>query len=276
MYDHGLEDGGKNVSCVSAYGDQVLSCSDGRTGKLWAMHDSNVKLNCIGRGVHRGSVTSCALQGRCVYTACTDGKLVLWDGRKTDEKCLESYKDHSSDVLSIALDGAWLVSGGRDKCVCVYRVAYPNGELTLFKKFEAAKSMVRSVAVSEKLNLIMVGSDDGRIRFFNLSSEDADPVFQEKYHNDWVTGVSLCGETNLAISGSSDGTAVVFDVAFQNEKFFCCKKHTLAHKNPVCSVSTKQGYIAMGAKDGIRLWRESDGKQSTWWRAKDVSSIFIL
>ena len=157
------------------------------------MHDSHVKLNCIGRGVHRGAVTSCAMSGRCVYTSCMDGQVVLWDGRKTDETKIASYKDHASDVLCIAVDGQWLVSGGRDRVTCVYKITYPDGELTLFKKLEPAKSMVRAVAVNEKLNLIMTGSDDGRIRFFDLFSEETQPLSDMngggRHHNDWVMGV---------------------------------------------------------------------------------------
>ena len=56
------------------------------------------------------------------------------------------------------------------------------------------------------------------------------------------------------MSGGNDGVAIVFDIDFgENSSVRYHQKFRLEHKNPVTSVSTKQGVIATGAKDGIRL-----------------------
>ncbi|MEM6612814.1 MAG: CHAT domain-containing protein, partial [Cyanobacteria bacterium P01_C01_bin.72] len=139
--------------------------------------------------------------------------------------------------------------------------------------FEGHKYDVNSVAISNDGNYIVSGSDDGKVKLWDVKGQTLIHTFAGHKYD--VNSVAISSDGNYIVSGGADYTVKLWDVKEQT------LIHTFAgHKYDVNSVaiSSDGNYIVSGGADyTVKLW---DVKKQTVVRTfeghkYDVNSVTI-
>ena len=154
-----------------------------------------------------GQFVACSRANQIYLYHVPTGQLVT----KLSDETLDSEQStgiaHRDMVQSLAfnVDGDMLASGGFREVKLWRR---PEDVQRLKLNLDAAGS---AVAVSPDKQWIAVGTEDHQIQLF--SSESGEPGSQLAGHTGKVTGLRFTPEGQRLISGSSDGTVRIWDVA---------------------------------------------------------------
>ncbi len=204
-------------------------------------------------GGHTDRVTSiCAApDSRVAISGGRDGTLRVWD--LASGECLRTLTGHTGPVLSVAVsdDGRTVVSGGRDKTVRVWELDSGRCVHTL----TGHGSLVYAVAISADGRRAVSGARDGdRLLIWDLDSGDI--VHRPGGHTGGVATVAMAGR--LAISGSHDGTARVWDAGTGE----CVRVLDDSHRGSAVDA------VRLSADGGRALTVGSGGRAQLW----DVAS----
>ena len=108
-------------------------------------------------------------------------------------------KGHSASVWSVAFscDGTRVVSGSKDKSICVWDASMGKLERIL----EGHSEPVLSVAFSRDGTRVISGSRDSSVRVWNMNTSEMDPVLG---HSGWVRSVAFSPDGIQLVSSSFD------------------------------------------------------------------------
>lgn len=141
-------------------------------------------------------------------------------------------------------NGKLLVTFGSNKIVQIWDTA--NGrEIRQIK----APNYIWSIDFSSDDETIVIGSDDNKIRLWNLSTGKEKSVLSG--HNELIKSVAFSPDGRFLVSGSDDKTARVWDVLTGQIK------QTFTHLNPVRSVTFSRdgkSILTTDSKGSIFLW----------------------
>jgi len=137
-------------------------------------------------GVHVGSITCVLATDSLIFSASTDGTVAVWDLAAAvagDEPALLAHMvDHTDKVTALALAFGALFTGSADKLVKRWALpasagGRPMGSSSLIRKaddwsctlgWRAHDAPVACLAATETLGLLCSGSEDGRLRLWQL------------------------------------------------------------------------------------------------------------
>ena len=245
------------LTCVCWHGDEQIAFGSA-SGHVRIRHveDASFGLTTQGRAGHSGpvySVTRCGSRGHLVLSSGQDGKIRLFDPRSrwgmTREVSTVSAAYHPVRSVAATVGGedyttAVACDGGSRGGLSVFDTRRPRGmsddpshhglqadprwragthspKGNAVARLEGHTSLARAVAMSESGSVVVSGSDDCTVRFWDLSrssssaAEGADnySFFDEEKHGQWGGGLSSGG------SGVWGGVGTCLELSVQRIQF---------------------------------------------------------
>ncbi len=157
-------------------------------------------------------------------------------------------RGHANGVESVVFspDGAYIVTGGRDGVIRVWR----KDDGVLLRELEGHSGWVYSVAFHD--GQIASGSDDKTVRVWEAESGRCLKTLEG--HSGWVYSVAF--HDGQIASGSYDKTVRVWEAESGR-----CLKTLEGHSGGVSSVAFHDGQIASGSYDNtVRVWEAESGR----------------
>ena len=294
---------------LSRDGLQALSGSTDQTLKLWDVATGQCVRTFRG---HRGSVNSVSLSfdGQWALSGSADETLKLWG--MASGRCLRTFEGHRKDVITICLssNGDWAMSGGADAELNLWDLAphqvWPlvalepsrptlsERAIQMNRRYRAEVGASQLAAGNglyvEAANLLRKArSIDGYGRQKEVVDLWADlyrhlPKKQLSYawektifqgHTGKVTSLCLSSDNRSVLSGSTDQTLKLWDVATGQ-----CVRTFKGHTDTVNSVSLSfdgQRALSGSADKTLKLWDIATGRcvRTLGRYIYGVSSVFL-
>lgn len=135
--------------------------------EVWDVTTGNLCLRPLGKHIDTVNCATLSLNGACVATASTDQTIHIWDAN-TGESVREPLNQHSGQVYIMALSavGRYLASVSNDNTLRMRDLPQESAELAMF----IVEGSFWSLCFSPKSNCFLLGSNDGEISFWNISS----------------------------------------------------------------------------------------------------------
>lgn len=156
---------------------------------------------------HTGFIKSIVMDDKNrLYTAGGDKMIIQWDASTGNvlKKVLTPHYNKIND-LAISKNGKYLVTGSEDKSVLVYWA----DSLVLYKKYIPNSSAVACVSISPFNEWVVSGGWDHKIVFTSLKTDE---MFTLNGHKGAVLDIDFAPDGKYLISGSTDNTAILWDV----------------------------------------------------------------
>lgn len=246
----------------SPNGTQILISSQDGKAKLWDIQGSLLK-EFIG---HKEDVLASSLSsdGKQVLTASRDWTIKTWD--ITDVKSLSAKGAETADgevsaIYDVAFfpEKQWVLTGSADGKAILW-----DAEGNQKKQFIGAGDTISAVTFSADGKEILTGSKNGSVKLWNVEATGTEiKAFTKEFkdrdnpsHKGTVNSVVFSKDGKYILSGSSDGTAKLWD-----KKTGKVRKRFQAHTASVNSaIFTPKGEILTGSSDGtVILWNFSGG-----------------
>jgi WD40 repeat protein/serine/threonine protein kinase len=211
-----------NDVVFSPLGDRVATASDDRTAALWDAATGQELVRLTG---HRDRIRSVAFSpdGQRVVTASNDKTARIWDaetGRQLDE-----LTAHDQAVLCAAYsaDGRWVITGGEDNQALVWDVT--GDQPAVIARLQGHSAAVTAVAFSPNgTRAVTVSQDhtailwDPRPTTESGGQSKGTEILTLKGHAGEVTTVSFSPDGRNVLTGSQDGTLILWPTADWNEQ----------------------------------------------------------
>ena len=248
--------GGVNAIALSEDGNIMVSGGNDGTVRLWNLRTRKP----IGSPLQgsKMAISSVAISedSQMIVSGGYDGTVHLWNsltGEKIKSFTNSSVKSTHGIVYSIAIsqDSNLIFSGRYSGQIDLWDVR--TGKL-IKSTIPANSSPIRSIDLSRDQNTIVSGGHDAAVRFWQVPNGEQKKLshsrdFNFKVHKDYVNSVAISKYGNIAVSGSSDGTVVLWNS--NSVKSF------KGHRGYVNSValSADETTIVSGGGDGtLRVW----------------------
>jgi WD40 repeat protein/serine/threonine protein kinase len=282
---------GDKVQAVALSADQryALSGSGDRTVKLWETATGHCLRTFEG---HSGAVLSVALapDGQHALSGSSDRSAKWW--RLSMDRCLCTLEGHTGAVNSVSLTagGRYGISGSADKTLTLWslpedliapfqlsRVMPSDAALAAWNQYEQALAQARQAASAGDYALAARSIQEARslpgygrrpevmaqwsALYARLPRKTLQGGWEARTldgHTGAVTSVCLSRDSRYALSGSSDRTLKVWEVATGR-----CLKTLEGHASAVTSVASSAdgNYLLSGSADKtVKLWERTSGR----------------
>ncbi|MGO8926024.1 MAG: protein kinase domain-containing protein [Limisphaerales bacterium] len=254
-------------------GQRIVTGSSDQTAKVWDAANGNSLFTLTG---HNDQVFSVAFSpdSKRIVTGSNDQTARVWEAANGRE--LLTLKGHNSGIYSVAFsppDGQQIVTGSDDGTAKVWDAA--NGQETL--TLRGHSNDIFSVAFSPDGQRILSGSWDGTAKVWEAASskelltltghsiEIASAALSPypKGHVARVFSAAFSPDGRQIVTGSSDGTAEVWDAASGRELF-----PLKGHSEWIISVAF--------SPDGQRIVTGSVDKTAKVWKAASGMELVTL
>ena len=271
---------GGNTVAFSPDGSQLAAVADRESVKIWDANRGELEHTLAGRN---GDISSVAFDssGKRLVTANGGGQAMVWDvttGGRLLTVTLPGYPANNALVASFTPDGKQLVTGGIDGFLRFWDIeSRPAKELFSLSYYENPSYLLaydspRSISFSPDGKYLAVGTCLLGIvwDFQRLQTDPSNrPLFTLHGHQNCINGLSYSADGSRLITGSSDGTAKVWDAATGRELFSLA-----AGLGSIYSLAlSPDGIHALSAhQDGsVAVWDISPGGSREWWEVYPAS-----
>ncbi len=202
--------------------DGKLIAGGGRDNaiKLWDAATGRELFTLTG---HRKSVRHLVFSpdNKLLASGSQDADVKLWSVTTGQE--VKTLTAHSGGVTAIAFsaDGKKLVSGGQDRMMLIWDIAEGDSDVA----YLGSQAWINAVALSSDARWLASGSEDGEVRIWEVASRSAQgepqvinrPLYKLTGHTGPVNSLTFNAGGKLLVSGSSDGSMKLWDVAAGRE-----------------------------------------------------------
>ncbi|MBW0534913.1 hypothetical protein O181_074628 [Austropuccinia psidii MF-1] len=223
--------GQKESLVVSGGCDRDVRVWDVATGRCkFVLHGHSSTIRCLK-----------VLDGRPIaVSGSRDASLRVWDIEKGVQKHI--LVGHTSSVRAIEVHGNRAVSGSYDTTCRLWDV--DTGEC--LKVLRGHYHQIYAVAFDG--TRIASGSMDSTVCIW--SSQTGELLALLQGHTALVGQVQINGQSNMLVTGGSDGRVVIF-----NLESFECVHRLCAHDNSVTCLQFDDRFVVTGGNDGrVKLW----------------------
>jgi WD40 repeat protein len=265
-------------------GRTLASGSHDQTIKLWDIETRECFNTFKG---HSAWVWSVAFSpdGKRLASSSDDQTVRLWDCETGH--CLTTLQGHTSRIWSVAFspNGEFLASGAEDQSIRLWNMHTTesqtlnraSGDLEIGqcrRRFQGATNLVWSIAFSPDGCSLASGSEDQKIRLWNLETGNCFQTLEGHSRRIWSVAYlphieAITPPQNLLVSSSDDHTIRLWDL-----NIYKCLQTLRGHLNWVNSVAfspTGKRLASGGGDNTVRLWDIDTGeclqilKEHTQW-----------
>ena len=283
-------DVGVNAVAYSPDGKWIASVSDDGMAKVWdAKTGASHRAFTHKKGENANDVAF-SPDGKLIGTAGDDGMVKVWEMANPTEEpkyqlmgVAEAPEWDEASAVAFSPDGNRLAAGGSDGTVLIWNFSERGAEAQILPTGHAKK--VRAVAFSPDGKLLVSASNDKTVKVWNTeacellqtlgedtavpadltSTPAASPTVKgPATHTEGVTALAFSKDGKYLATGSDDMTAIIWDVAIDNNKPAVPPirwHYNFPHKSPVTGVAF--------SSDGTRLATTGRDMQVKIW---DVTS----
>jgi len=152
-------------SCLRALpnGDLLLGFHDGAVGVLPADNRTAEGLKLLGE--HSAAVIFCEVtgDGRRAVTACTSGRILLWD--MSAGRSIRRFQQKSLQCVCLSKDGRLMLTSGRDRATRIWSV----DSMEPIAVLPAEYGIVESAVFGPSGRTVAICSRDGTVRLWSLT-----------------------------------------------------------------------------------------------------------
>lgn len=207
------------------------------------------------------SLVGIAASGPWCFTVGKTLMLQKWDLETLAVQKTARARHQRNSVTCIAANDEFVVTGGRDRQICVYTVA----SLSLVHTFYLTqyKAEVLCMTFRHGTSELYVGCADLRLRTYDLSQM----AFVETLygHQDHITGVAALSQTRCVSVGSHDRTVIFWKIPEESRLTFRGGDTKLAAQNPgpditlegsidCCAMLDNQFFVSGSDNGNVSLW----------------------
>lgn len=188
-----------------------------------------------------------------VYCGCKGGTIVKWDA-VSGERLAEiegggaEEEGHRGDVLALALssDKAFLVSGGADHSILVWR----RGTYACVKALTGHRGPVTCLGFRRKSLQLFSGSGDRTVKVWDL---DTMSYVETLYgHQDTVTAIASLDREHCVSTGARDRSLRLWKIVNETQLLF--EAGAVSESLDCVAMLSETGFLT-GAQDGtIAMW----------------------
>lgn len=261
-------------------GQSFASSSRDQSAILW---DQQFAVKAVNRG-HQFRVNNLAFSpdGQHLVTVSDDKKAILWD---TKGNALKTFEGHSDFITAVNYmpDGQFFVSASMDGAIKTWPI-----EIKEAVHISPFKDQVSAVTLSSDGKQILLGvyaftrmeafasrvmPDPTPSRNAYLFNTDGDTIKVLQGHSHGITSVALSPDDRFALTGSNDGTAILWDLN-SSEKIVQPLKVLDKHdpkKQVMCVAFSPDGqYLLTGSADkSLILWNNAGDSLLTFMGHED-------
>ncbi|OAX34526.1 WD40 repeat-like protein, partial [Rhizopogon vinicolor AM-OR11-026] len=251
-------------------GRRIITCSLDGSLRLWDL-ESGTQIGGGWRDGDKGAVMTIALSpnGKTVASGSVTGIVTWWDVET--KKVISRWTGHSESVESVcwSADGEHVVSGARDGTVRVWDV---KSSKTILGPIKTGHDGVYAVIYSpDTTKIATAGYNENAIKFWDANT--GKPLFTIE-HEEQVWSLAWTSDDKKLISGSADGSIVIFDTATWQQTAMLEDEDVRDVFTIALSPNGKT--VASGNDDGtVRLWDVETKKVISRWtgRSNSVRSV---
>ncbi|XP_072437789.1 LOW QUALITY PROTEIN: tRNA (34-2'-O)-methyltransferase regulator WDR6 [Chiloscyllium punctatum] len=252
----------------------LASASDDRSIRLWEVGNLHQALNggdgevdsvqCLLRLYgHQSRVWSVQLMEDCIISIGEDSACIVWnyDGDIID--CFKGHKGRSVRALAVNEDKGWLVTGGADSGIRLWKIQGKKAEgmaITQLKCGEIGKMGTPKALTLADPTLLLVLTDAGSIYSYCLASGQWKLITEDaSYQSYGLLAVRRLGNGCVVCAvGNIDGWVKIFTlsepVEMLENRVHRGKVHSLGWASQEEQTPDECHLFSSGA-DGIMIWR---------------------
>jgi WD40 repeat protein len=176
------------------------------------------------------------------------------------------FTDHHDGWISqaaVSADGDHFATGGEDHRLLIWSVFDP------MKPYLVGEHgyWIRGVAFNENHSILVSGSEDKLVKFWNIDKSENQPAKQPgDRHSSWIRDIATSLDGSIVVTASRDKKLKIWDYDYRDDGFPMSRSTLSGHDCSVESVAVnpKGSIIVSGDENGcIRLWQKpsySDSK----------------
>ncbi len=169
-----------------------------------------------------------------------------------DQTISQTLEGHANEItaLSMGPSGDTLASGDMSGRCCYWGI--DEGKYALEKKIETDSLGTRAIAISDDGKQLALAGGDQTVKLWNVETWENIRIFAG--HEDVINSVDFSPDGSQILSASSDGSAIVWDVAGSEQHVF--RGHYRALNAAVFSSDGKQ-IVTASDDQTARIWTTS-------------------
>ena len=172
---------------VAPDGGWLATASDDGTARIWDPASGQERAVLTG---HKRAVNAVAIapDGNWLATGSRDRTARIWDPASGQERAVLTGHKRAVNAVAVAPDGSWLATGSRDQTSRIWdpstgqeQAALAGPQMTALgawlegiwlTAFAEPPGQVNAVAAGPDGSWLAVGSDDGKVRIWNLATKE--------------------------------------------------------------------------------------------------------
>lgn len=176
-----------------------------------------------------------------------DNSVMIWDIRTHRYEPIQSLKEAKDCITEICVTEHKIITSSLDGCIRQYDIRV--GEMTCDKIGEPISYM----CLSNDEQCVIAACSDNVIRLIDLDAGDVLSEYRGHITTDYKVECGLLKGDSFVISGSSDGSAIIWDFLEGNEvkRLHICKNNSVINS---INVHPKSSDVIFAKKREIQVW----------------------
>jgi len=189
-----------------------------------------------------------------VFATCSVADIRVWNASTRQELLRIQVPNMECYCLDFMRDGKSIVSGWSDGKV---RAFLPQSGKLLYVINDAHKNGVTAMAVTSDCGRIITGGMEGEVRVWKIGRQTQTMDASLKEHRGRVWCIKLKQDDSLAVSASSDGSCIIWDLATKTRSL--CLFESTMFKSIVYHPDESQ-LLTTGSDRKVAYWDTFDGQ----------------